>query len=171
MTPVVLSGLGLVLREWTEEDVPVMVELFDDPAIAARTPLPTPFTPDDARTRLVRAGQADRLLLAVTTDGRHPLGEVLLIAPDELGYMIEARHRGAGLAARALVLLRDHTHQTLGLPVLRLRIEPDNVASARVARRAGFHLAHERATAVENKDRHCILDLWEHSQPDDDGSR
>jgi RimJ/RimL family protein N-acetyltransferase len=163
--PVLLTGEGLVLREWAENDIQAMVELFDDPDIAKRTPLPSPFTLDEARDRLAKAKQSDRLLLAVTTDGQRPLGEVLLIAPGELGYMIGARHRGAGLAARALVLLRDHAHQALGLPVLRLKIEPDNVASAEVARRAGFRLKEEGAEVVENKGRRCILDVWEHGQP------
>ncbi|HEV7935610.1 MAG TPA: hypothetical protein VGP70_25255 [Actinomadura sp.] len=28
-----LSGLGLHLREWTDDDLPVMVELFDEPQV------------------------------------------------------------------------------------------------------------------------------------------
>ena len=38
-----LSGEGLVLRDWTEADLPAMPALFDDPATAYWTPLVTPF--------------------------------------------------------------------------------------------------------------------------------
>lgn len=161
--PVRLAAPGLVLREWGERDLQLMVELFDDPEIALHTPLPSPFTLADAEERLTRAQQSDRLLLAVTTDGERPLGEVLLTASGELGYMVGARHRGQDLAARALVLLRDHAH-TIGLAVLRLKIEPANVASAAVATTAGFQLARAGADVVENKGRRCILDVWEHSE-------
>jgi len=41
--PMRLEGEGLVLREWTEGDLDVMVQLFDDPIVAWRTPLPSPF--------------------------------------------------------------------------------------------------------------------------------
>ncbi|WP_405856234.1 GNAT family N-acetyltransferase [Streptomyces sp. NBC_01515] len=38
-----LTGEDLVLREWTENDLPAMTELFDDPEIAHWTPLASPF--------------------------------------------------------------------------------------------------------------------------------
>jgi len=37
--PVVIRGDGLVLREWTDGDLPRMAELFDDAAVARWTPL------------------------------------------------------------------------------------------------------------------------------------
>ncbi len=161
--PVRLARDGLVLREWEQRDLGAMAELFDDPDIARRTPLPSPFTLADAEERLRRAQQPDRLLLAVTTDGERPLGEVLLIpATGELGYMMGARHRGQGLAARALVLLRDHAHDVLGLDRLLLRIEPDNRPSAAVAARAGFRLVPGGAVMAETKGRRHALEIWEH---------
>ncbi len=162
-SPVRLISSGLLLREWDERDLPLMVELFDDPEIALRTPLPSPFGLVEAENRLAQARQPDRLLLAVTTDPARPLGEVLLTATGELGYMIGAQHRGQGLAAQALPLLRDYAHDTLRMAVLRLRIEPDNVRSATVAARAGFHLARAAAEAVENKGRRYTVDVWEHA--------
>jgi RimJ/RimL family protein N-acetyltransferase len=151
-----------VLREWDEGDLPAMVELFDDPEVARFTPLPSPFTLGDARERLARARQDDRLLLAVTTDGERPRGEVLLTATGELGYAIGADHRGRGLAARALALLRDHAHEALGMPVLRLRIEPGNAASAATARRAGFRPSDAPEEPIENKGRSTTIRTWEH---------
>jgi len=156
-----IEGDGLVLREWQPADLGAMVELFDEPEIARRTPLPSPFTAADAAARLERARSGDPLMLAITTDGWRSLGEVLLMAGGVLGYQVGAAHRGAHLASRALVLLRDFAHG-VGFPVLRLDIEPDNTASAAVARRAGFRLVQPAAEVVENKGRRYPLDRWEH---------
>jgi len=160
-----LIGPGLVLREWQQRDLPDMVELFDDPDVGLRTPLPSPFTPADAAARLLRASEPDRLMLAVTTDGRQPLGEALLTADGELGYLMGRQHRGQGLATRAVLLLREHAHRTVGLAVLRLRIDPDNRASVAVAQRSGFHLARPAAETVDHKGRRITLDVWEHAFP------
>lgn len=160
-SPVRLEGDGLVLREWRRADLGAMAELCDDPEIARWTPLPSPFTAADARLRLERSAQPDRLLLAITVDGERPLGEVLLLRTGELGYLVGAAHRGRGLAGRALRLLRDHGHG-LGLPVLRLRIEAGNAPSAAVARAAGFARTHPAAEVVESGGRSCVLDVWEH---------
>ena len=162
-TPIRLTTDGLILREWHERDLEQMTELFDDDEIAFFTPLPSPFTLDDAHERLARARQGDRLLLAITTDGEHPLGEVLVTSEGELGYAIGARHRGQGLAARALTLLRDYAHDELGLAVLRLRIEPDNSASAAVAAKAGFRRNPSTSEGVENKGRAYTVETWEHT--------
>lgn len=165
-----LVGPGLVLREWNPRDLTAMVELFDDPDVGRWTPLPSPFTLVDAGARLLRAREPDRLLLAVTTDGRRPLGEVLLTADGELGYVLGRQHRGHGLATRALLLLREHAHHTVGLDVLRLRIDPENRASVSVAQRTGFRLARPAAETVEQKGRQVTLDVWEHARPPGDAT-
>lgn len=160
--PVRLTGDGVVLRPWTDDDVQAMVELFDDPDVAFRTSLPSPFTLDSARARLHRARTGPHLVLAVTTDGAKPCGEVLVTDAGTLGYVLGAQHRGRGLASRALVLLRDHAHAALGHRLLRLEIEADNAASRSVAARAGFALVAPLAVEVEDKGRRCRLDVWEH---------
>lgn len=157
-----ITGDGLVLRQWRESDLDVMVVLFDAPDIAGRTPLPSPFTIDEARARLVRAQTGEPLMLAITTDGAEPRGEVLLMADGTMGYALGVRHRGQGLAARALRLLRDHAHAVLGTELLRLEIEPDNAPSIRVAERADFRLAQPAAKTGELKGRPYVLDVWEH---------
>lgn len=162
-SPLLLATEGMVLREWRLQDLPLMVELFDDSEIARWTPLPTPFTLGDAEERLAGAHEPDRLQLAVTTDGEAPLGEVLLTGPGELGYSIGARHRGQGLAARALVLLRDWAHEVVGLEVLWLRIAQGNGASAAIAARTGFRPTRPASEIVDNKGRSCTIDVWEHT--------
>ena len=167
-----LTGEGLVLRGWTDDDLPAMAELFDDPDIAYRTPLVSPFDAAAARAYLDRAREEAaaglRLRLAITTDGVRPLGEVLLIRQDadgpgaSLGYTVGAAHRGQGLAARALRVLTHHAHGTLGLPRVTLSIEPDNEASNAVARAAGYRPAEDPPAAVVNKGRALTLRTWVH---------
>lgn len=53
-------------------------------------------------------------------------------------YWVAARSRGQGLATRALSALADHAFGDLGLFRLELGHRTDNVASCRVAVRAGF---------------------------------
>src|SRR5689334_9078296 len=98
-----ITGHGLLLREWTDQDLLTMVELFDDPAVDQFTPLRSPFDLTAARAYLERAHDqraADlRIQLAITTDGSRPLGEILAFrtADDarglELAYAIGPRHR------------------------------------------------------------------------------
>lgn len=134
--------------------------------MAHRTPLPSPFTRADAQRRLERARQGDVLLLAVTVDGRTPLGEVMITAGGHLAYIVGRRHRGQGLASRALRAAADYALSVLAEPVLRLDIEPDNEASAAVARRAGFaRSAAAPQETVEDKGRTYALQLWERRAP------
>jgi RimJ/RimL family protein N-acetyltransferase len=169
MSPLrVASEDGLVLREWTDADVPRMVALFDEPAVAEWTPLESPFDTDAATRYLERArearGSGRALQLAITTDGVLPLGEVLLFpGPDgtgELGYAVGAAHRGAGLAARAVTQLREYAEETHGLRRFVLRIAPGNTASARVASACGFRLTAEPPLVREIKGRRTELATW-----------
>lgn len=165
------SGEGLQLREWTEADIPALSALFDEPEMDRWTPLQTPFDEAAARAYVTRAherraaGQA--LQLAITTDGRTPLGEVLLFAAAqdgsqvELAYGIGAPHRHQGLASRAVRLLLPHA---FGDPSVRravLRIEPANAASAAVARGTGFQLTDEPLVVREGGGRSVRLRTWE----------
>lgn len=153
--PMSLAGVGLRLREWTDADVPAMVELFDDAAVARWTPLASPFDEAAARAYLDRARERRAgdlgVQLAVTTDGHTPLGEVVLFTsgphgraaggPDaELGYAIGPAHRGQGLATRAVSLMTGFAYREAGARRVLLRIDLGNDASEHVARTTGFRL-------------------------------
>jgi len=159
--PVRLEGDGLVLREWSEADLDRMVEIFDEPTVTHRTPLPSPFTRADAQRRLDRALRGEFLLLAVTVDGERPLGEVMVTAEAHLAYVVGCQHRGQGLASRALRAATDYALLVLATPSLWLEIEPDNGASAVVARGAGFKLKDAPEETVQDKGRTYSLQLWE----------
>lgn len=66
-----------------------LLELFDDPQFDQWTPLTSPFDLSAARAYLAKARQehsAGRCIqLAITTDGRNALGEVLLVRRIENG--------------------------------------------------------------------------------------
>ncbi|MDN3296997.1 GNAT family N-acetyltransferase [Streptomyces ficellus] len=168
--PVTLTDGDLVLREWTDADLPAMVELFDEPAVAYRTPLASPFDEAAAAAYLamIRRTRADgsRLHLAITRNGGAPLGEVLLsTGQGAIGYAVGAAHRGQGLASRATRLLTAHAHRVLGLPRVVLQIEPDNTASTAVARAAGFRLTDEAPETARSNGRTHTLLTWAHEAP------
>ena len=156
---------GLILREWHEGDLEQMAELFDDPQIAFTSRHCRRPSPSTTRTNASPAArQGDRLLLAITRDGAQPLGEVLLTSDGELGYAIGARHRGQGLATRALALparLRARRDRvSCGAP-------PEDRAGQRRERRGrrrtpAFGRNASSAEPVENKGRAVTVETWEH---------
>ncbi|WTW92792.1 GNAT family N-acetyltransferase [Streptomycetaceae bacterium NBC_01309] len=170
--PVRLVGLGLVLREWVREDLAAMRDAFDNPEVERWTPLPSPFDDAAAADRLARA-EADRvsgtrLCLAVTEDGGPALGEVLMF-PDahhpggaELGYGINPKYRGRGLASRAVRLLTGFAYDTLGMTRVVLRIDHDNDASSAVARATGYVPDGAEPVVEMSKGREHRLVTWVH---------
>ncbi|MER5886142.1 GNAT family N-acetyltransferase [Streptomyces sp. NPDC001941] len=165
-----LTGEGIVLREWESADLPVMVELFDTPDVAARTPLRSPFDLAAAREyfAMIERTRAEgrRLHLAITADGGSPLGEVLIsTSQGTMGYAVGPAHRGRGLAQRAGRLLVDYAHRVLGLSPVRLEIERDNAASIAVARAMDFRETGEAPTPVYEKGRSFSLYSWSHDAP------
>ena len=57
----------------------------------------------------------------------------------EIGYRLARAFWGHGYATEAAIATRDHAFATLGLSRLIAIIDPGNVASIRVARKAGLH--------------------------------
>jgi len=165
--PIVIAAHGLVLREWTEDDVPVMQELFDDPEVAFRTPLESPFD-EAAALRYFRSAQlarteGKRLHLAITLDSKQALGEILLgLRTQSIGYAVGTAHRGQGLARRALAAVVEYAHASLDLPEIILEIEADNDASVAVARAAGFVPVDAEPETVTDKGRSYDLFKWTH---------
>lgn len=152
------SAPGLLLRPWTEQDIPALVAAHRDPAMRRwlRRPI---ITADEARRRL-RARELDGLArkgfsFAVLATGPGDAagglaGGVSIRWRDvaaqsaEVGYWVAAPRRGQGIAPRALNALCDWT---LGLPRPRplRRLElihaVGNHASCRVADKTGFALS------------------------------
>lgn len=169
-TGIRIVGEGVVLREWTEGDLLAMVELFDDPEVAYRTPVASPFDLEAARAylQMIQRTRAEgtRVHLAITVDGGRPCGEVLLnLAIGSIGYSVGASFRGQGLAGRAAALMTDYAHHALGIARLRAEIEPDNRASIAVAEKIGYRLSEEAPEQVEDARRAYTLLTWIHETP------
>lgn len=137
----VISAGPLVLRPPSAEDVEAIVRTCNDPLTQRFLPLlPSPYGRQDAEAYLKSA--PDRCAeFAITRDGAY-VGAIGLRARDphgsaEMGYLVAPWARGqdvAGTAARAVAeWALDH-----GLQRVELQAEVENVASLRVAFKAGF---------------------------------
>jgi [ribosomal protein S5]-alanine N-acetyltransferase len=136
-----LEDEAVALHPLGEEDAPALVEAIgDDPDLDRWTRIPIPYTEGDARefiatTDEVAFGIRDRA-------SGELLGGIGLRVYDmavvEVGYWVKPGARGRGVATRALVLAARHAFDELGAARVHLTTEPDNVASQRVAEKAGF---------------------------------
>nr|WP_221472873.1 GNAT family N-acetyltransferase [Amycolatopsis umgeniensis] len=158
------------MRDWIEDDIAFMPGLFDNPAVARFTPLPSPFDEVAAKAHyekyLVRRAEGTGLRLAITADGGEPLGEVVLFLREEghveLGYAVGPAHRGRDLAARSLRVLTAHALER-GLSPLRLQIDSENAASEAVARRVGYALTDLPPETKVEKGLEITLLTWEYT--------
>lgn len=162
--------MGVALREWTAGDLRAMVEIFDDPEVAYRTPVASPFDLDAAGAYLQRIQQTraegTRMHLAITVEGGKPRGEVLLnLTTRSIGYTVGAAFRGQGLARRAAALMTDYAHQVIGMTQVRAEIEPGNHASIAVAEGLGYCPSGEEPVRVNDGRRSYTLGTWVHEVP------
>jgi RimJ/RimL family protein N-acetyltransferase len=134
----------LVLRPWTEEDVPALVEACNDPEIPRWIPvIPVPYTERDGLA-FVR-GEVEgspELSFAITESGS--LAGAIGMALNAhryrgtIGYWVAAWARGHGVCARSLRVLSRWALDELALERLELITDPDNLASQRCAEKVGF---------------------------------
>lgn len=145
-----LSDGTVLLRPWTERDVPEIVESCRDEEIARwLDQVPQPYTVSDGReyVAMTRQGWKDGSLSAfaiVEPATDEVLGSIGVhwIDPGqhvgEIGYWVRREARGRGVATRALRLASGWAIGTCRLERLQLRADERNVVSQRVAERAGF---------------------------------
>lgn len=147
---VVLETGRLRLRAFEAGDVGDVAAACADPLIQRWLPLPSPYTDEDARAWVTEGAHADRLAgcgiqrAMAPTDGGRLVGSVGLVRIDrrhasgEVGYWVAPWARRRGYAVEATRALARWGLGTLGLARVELRAAPENVASQRVALRAGF---------------------------------
>jgi RimJ/RimL family protein N-acetyltransferase len=139
-----VRGEGLVLRPWTDDDVPALVAACNDPEIPRWIPvIPRPYEREDA-LRFVRgqwrANPGHQF--AVTEDGV-VVGSIGMTVNTEnavghVGYWCAKEARGRGVTTRALRTICRWGFGELRLGRLELITDPDNHASQRVAEKVGF---------------------------------
>lgn len=158
MLPGKITTSRLVLRAPMRGDVPDLVRLADNKAIAAMmSSLPSPYTRADAVGFVeIIAQRADERPYAVTLDGQLIGITGLSFStsdPPEGGYWLGEEFWGKGYATEAFKALIEAAHNTRAYPVIRARALVANIASRKVLERVGFVLKSEARTAFGNGDR------------------
>lgn len=130
----------ILLRPPREDDIPAIVDACQDPEVTRWTRVPSPYTEEDARAFV--AGTTDGGFAVVDRRtgellgmiGVHDIGDSV----GQIGYWVKREARGRGVATRALRLVSEWAFDALELARLQLITEPENLASQRVAEKAGF---------------------------------
>ncbi len=141
MIPEPIRAGGLILRPWQPQEADLYVHGRDETVFEFTTE--SPDLDADHCAQDIRRGRADPDLaqFAICDDRGRPLGsiEVRHTADGaELSYWLMPSARGRGYARKALRAATDWARQTWGGAALTLEIRPDNEASIRTARAAGF---------------------------------
>lgn len=145
----------LVLRPFEPGDVDVLTETISAHRDISRwTRIPWPYERAHATDFVARSAVAwrtgtdasfaitDAAGRVVGSVGIHRLGAPAVtrsaMLPDEVGYWLAPAARGRGFATRAVRLVTAWALDDLARPQIHLQVKDGNVASQRVAERAGY---------------------------------
>ncbi|GAA1068880.1 GNAT family protein [Kitasatospora nipponensis] len=158
MTPVLLTGARLTIREFhhVPRDIDALHAIFGDPVTARYLPFEPRDREDCADQVALYLEEAEkdprtvyRLAVTLTEQGEDavPIGNAVLGIEGAdsqraafLGYALRRDAWGLGYATEIAGLLCGFGFDTLGLHRLAARLDPENLASARVLRKLGFQL-------------------------------
>jgi len=152
LTPTSVVEDDVTLRPWSDDDAGALVRRINDPEVALYLDLvPQPYTRADARTWFELCAEGWRTgtsaTFAIHVDGvEGPVGGIgvrFLSELDEggaeVGYWVGAEVRGRGIATTATRAVARWAFDAVpALARLQLRADLQNVASNRVAEKAGF---------------------------------
>ena len=158
----------LTLRPFTTADIPWVYEVSLDPVLRRFMQLPSPYRLEDA------ASHVEEAYIGGWDDGRSAefvaedaatatrLGRVGLRMGEpgaaEVGYWVDPRARQRGVATAALRAACRWAVTTAGIEFIEWRCEAGNIASRRVAEKAGFLI---EATLRKRRVRHGVrVDEW-----------
>ena len=144
--PAELTDGVVRLRMLRKSDVAMIVEACSDPETLRFIPqIPEPYSDEDARTFVAQAAECWRgdearpmAIADHETGGLVGAIELRLGEEGSIGYWVAPRVRGRGVATRALILLARWAVTEGGVERLVLTTHPENIASQRVAEKAGF---------------------------------
>jgi len=140
----------LMLRPFTAADIPGVYEVSLDPALQHFVQVPSPYRIEHAAffVRQVAiagwdSGQRAEFVAQEAATGAR-LGRVGLglrqPGAAEIGYWVDPRARNRGVATSAVRAVCEWAVTTLGVELIEWRCETGNIASRRVAEKAGFLL-------------------------------
>jgi len=149
MNEILLETQRLLLRPFREADIPEIVQLLNDPAIAKTTlNIPYPYNEEKAREWLDfqqqgwESGQEHTFAITRQEDGRL-LGAISIRAnarhkKAEIGYWIGSPYWGQGYATEAARAIIRYGFETLDLNRIYALHFSENPASGRVMQKAGM---------------------------------
>jgi RimJ/RimL family protein N-acetyltransferase len=155
-----VRGEGVVLRPWRLEDVPAVTAACQDAEIVRWLSfVPQPYTEEDARFYVEDciAAPEERKPFAITNaETGEVIGSIDMrinrMHTGHVGYWLAAEARGRGLTTAALRALSRWAIEDLGLGRVELVTDPDNLASQRVAEKAGFQREGVLRSILLNRD-------------------
>ena len=165
--PTIAAG-WLTLRPFTAADIPWVHAVLLDPAVQRFMQIPSSYSLEDAASLVEReyiAGgdggrRADFLAEDTATAAR--LGRVGLRRGEpglaEIGYWVDPQARNRGIATTAVRAACQWAVTTAGIELIEWRCQAGNVASRRVAEKAGFLF---EGTLRKRRLRHGVrVDEW-----------
>lgn len=161
--------MSVQLVPLAEQHLPELAPMLKDPDIDRFTRFPTPI-PDDFLPRMLarysegRANGTHELFTALDAGRVVGLAFVPRIDAEarelELGYLILPAERGRGLATELLRELTDWAfavHQPIRIGLM---IDADNIASQKVAERAGYQLEGTLRSTHVKAGRRADVQIW-----------
>ena len=149
ITPNPIETSRLLVRLFTESDLPALMEVNGDDAVTRYVPYPTWQSLDDAKAWFKRMSdlqavdKALQFVVTTKTTGK-AIGTCLLFHFDdiaaraELGYVLGQAHWGQGYMREALTALINFAFDQMSLRTLDATVDVRNVRSIRLLQRLGF---------------------------------
>lgn len=141
MIPEPIRAGRLTLRPWRPQEADLYVQGRDETVFEFTTESPDLDADQCVRDIRRRREDPDLAQFAICDDEDRPLGSIEVRHTGEgaeLSYWVMPSARGRGYAKTALRAATEWTERTWGGGPLTLEIRPDNEASIRTARAAGF---------------------------------
>ena len=158
MLPTKIETKRLILRAPIRGDVPALVQLADNKAIAEKLArLPSPYTRADGIAFVeIFAQRADERPYAITSLNGDFMGIVgFTFSPDqppELGYWLGEPFLGKGFMSEAVKALLEAAHVTRQFPIIASSALATNTGSLNVLAKAGFKIVGEGANRFNGRD-------------------
>jgi RimJ/RimL family protein N-acetyltransferase len=167
-----LSDGVVTLRPWAERDIRAIVTACRDDDIAWwLDQVPQPYGDSNARAYLAmtrrgwKEGSLSSFAVVDASGEDVPIGSISAHWLDsdqavaEIGYWVRAEARGRGVATRATILISRWAIDVCGMQRVQLRADARNLASQRVAERAGFEREGVLRSVRYNSRQHRRVDF------------